>query len=62
VLIQPTDRGTAAGILFPIHWVARQDPDASPEVEYGWIELGTDMYESSLKSRARANERACISI
>src|SRR5258705_11595744 len=28
VLIQPTDRGTAAGILFPIHWVARQDPDA----------------------------------
>jgi mannose-1-phosphate guanylyltransferase len=83
VLIQPTDRGTAAGILFPIHWIARQDPDAivavfpsdhfvsepatfmafvariaawvhehparlvllgahptSPEVEYGWIELG----------------------
>jgi mannose-1-phosphate guanylyltransferase len=83
VLTQPTDRGTAAGILFPIHWVARQDPDAivavfpsdhfvsepatfmalvgriaawvhehparlvllgahptSPEVEYGWIELG----------------------
>jgi len=83
VLIQPTDRGTAAGILFPIHWVARQDPDAivavfpsdhfvsepatfmalvgriavwvqehparlvllgahptSPEVEYGWVELG----------------------
>jgi len=28
VLMQPTDRGTAAGILFPIHWVARQDPDA----------------------------------
>ena len=28
VLTQPTDRGTAAGILFPIHWVARQDPDA----------------------------------
>ena len=28
VLVQPTDRGTAAGILFPIHWVARQDPDA----------------------------------
>ena len=83
VLIQPADRGTAAGILFPIHWIARQDPDAivavfpsdhfvsepatfmalvariaawvhehparlvllgahptSPEVEYGWIELG----------------------
>ena len=83
VLMQPTDRGTAAGILFPIHWVARQDPDAivavfpsdhfvsepatfmalvariaawvrehparlvllgapptSPEVDYGWIELG----------------------
>jgi mannose-1-phosphate guanylyltransferase len=83
VLTQPTDRGTAAGILFPIHWVARQDPDAivavfpsdhfvsepatfmalveriaawvhehparlvllgahptSPEVEYGWVELG----------------------
>src|SRR2546422_957313 len=83
VLIQPTDCGTAAGILFPMHWIARQDPDAivavfpsdhfvsepatfmafvariaawvhehparlvllgahptSPEVEYGWIELG----------------------
>ena len=83
VLMQPTDRGTAAGILFPIHWVAHQDPDAivavfpsdhfvsepatfmalvgriavwvqehparlvllgahptSPEVEYGWVELG----------------------
>ena len=83
MLIQPTDRETAAGILFPIHWVARQDPDAivavfpsdhfvsepvifmalvariaawvhehparlvllgahptSPEVDYGWIELG----------------------
>jgi mannose-1-phosphate guanylyltransferase len=83
VLVQPADRGTAAGILFPLHWVARRDPDAtvavfpsdhfvsepatfmayiaqvaawvdehpdrlvllgahatSPEVEYGWIELG----------------------
>jgi len=83
VLTQPTDRGTAAGILFPIHWIARQDPDVivavfpsdhfvsepatfmalvgriaawvhehparlvllgahptSPEVEYGWVELG----------------------
>ena len=28
MLIQPTDRGTAAGILFPIHWIARQDSDA----------------------------------
>ena len=86
VLIQPTDCGTAAGILLPIHWVARQDPDAivavfpsdhfvsepatflalvariaawvrehparlvllgahptGPEVEYGWIELGSPL-------------------
>jgi mannose-1-phosphate guanylyltransferase len=28
VLVQPIDRGTAAGILLPIHWVSRQDPDA----------------------------------
>jgi mannose-1-phosphate guanylyltransferase len=29
VLIQPADRGTTAGILFPIHWVFRQDPYAT---------------------------------
>ena len=28
VLVQPTGRGTAAGILFPIHWIACQDPEA----------------------------------
>jgi mannose-1-phosphate guanylyltransferase len=32
VLIQPADRGTAAGILFPAHWVYRQDPDATVAV------------------------------
>jgi mannose-1-phosphate guanylyltransferase len=31
-LIQPADRGTTAGILFPVHWVARQDPDATVAV------------------------------
>ena len=29
VLVQPGDRGTAAGILLPIHWVVRQDPEAT---------------------------------
>jgi len=29
VLVQPADRGTAAGILFPVHWVARRDPAAT---------------------------------
>lgn len=86
MLIQPSDRGTAAGILLPLHWIARQDPGAtvavfpsdhfvsepatfmahvtqiaawveehtdrlvllgahatSPEVEYGWIELGRSL-------------------
>lgn len=28
VLAQPEDRGTAAGILFPAHWIHRRDPDA----------------------------------
>ena len=28
VLIQPVQRGTAAGILHPAHWIARTDPDA----------------------------------
>ena len=28
VLAQPADRGTAAGVLFPAHWIAWQDPDA----------------------------------
>ncbi|HBH00897.1 MAG TPA: hypothetical protein DDZ42_03080 [Candidatus Rokubacteria bacterium] len=29
VLLQPEDRGTAAGILLPAHWVARRDPGAT---------------------------------
>jgi mannose-1-phosphate guanylyltransferase len=28
LLVQPADRGTAAGILLPVHWIARQDPGA----------------------------------
>jgi mannose-1-phosphate guanylyltransferase len=32
VLVQPTDRGTAAGVLFPVHWVVRQDPGATVAV------------------------------
>jgi mannose-1-phosphate guanylyltransferase len=28
VLRQPEDRGTAAGILFPAHWIAWRDPEA----------------------------------
>jgi mannose-1-phosphate guanylyltransferase len=29
VLAQPEDRGTAAGVLFPAHWVAARDPRAT---------------------------------
>jgi mannose-1-phosphate guanylyltransferase len=29
VLAQPEDRGTAAGVLFPAQWIARQDRDAT---------------------------------
>ena len=25
---QPEDRGTAAGLLYPVHWILRRDPDA----------------------------------
>jgi mannose-1-phosphate guanylyltransferase len=28
VLVQPLDRGTAAGIFFPAHWIYSSDPDA----------------------------------
>lgn len=28
VLVQPADRSTAAGILLPVHWIARRDPGA----------------------------------
>lgn len=28
VIVQPRDRGTAAGVLLPVHWIARQDPRA----------------------------------
>ena len=26
--MQPSDRGTGAGILLPVHWIARRDPEA----------------------------------
>jgi len=29
LLVQPANRGTAAGILLPVHWIFRQDPDAT---------------------------------
>ena len=29
LLLQPEDRGTAAGILLPAHWIARRDPGAT---------------------------------
>jgi mannose-1-phosphate guanylyltransferase len=32
VLVQPVDRGTTAGILFPAHWVSWRDPDATVAV------------------------------
>ena len=32
MLVQPADRGTAAGILLPVHWIARQDPSATVAV------------------------------
>jgi mannose-1-phosphate guanylyltransferase len=32
VLVQPADRGTAAGVLFPLHWIARRDPGATVAV------------------------------
>jgi mannose-1-phosphate guanylyltransferase len=32
VLVQPDDRGTAAGVLFPAQWVAWQDPEATVAV------------------------------
>lgn len=32
VLVQPDNRGTAAGILFPAHWISWRDPDATVAV------------------------------
>lgn len=32
VLAQPEDRGTAAGVLFPAHWISWQDPGATVAV------------------------------
>lgn len=29
VLPQPSDRGTGAGVLFPVHWIHHRDPDAT---------------------------------
>ena len=32
ILAQPDDRGTAAGILFPVQWISMRDPDATVAV------------------------------
>lgn len=32
VLVQPENRGTAAGVLFPAHWIQWQDPEATVAV------------------------------
>lgn len=32
VLVQPEDRGTAAGVLFPAHWIQWRDPEATVAV------------------------------
>lgn len=32
MLVQPADRGTAAGILFPVQWISRHDPGATVAV------------------------------
>ncbi|MFQ5830111.1 MAG: sugar phosphate nucleotidyltransferase [Candidatus Methylomirabilia bacterium] len=32
VLVQPESRGTAAGVLFPAHWIQWQDPEATVAV------------------------------
>ena len=32
VLVQPVDRGTAAGVLLPVQWIFRQDPEATVAV------------------------------
>ncbi len=32
VLVQPRDRGTAAGMLLPVHWIAWRDPGAAVAV------------------------------
>lgn len=32
ILVQPLDRGTAAGILLPIHWISWRDPKATVAV------------------------------
>lgn len=29
VLVQPEDRGTAAGALYPVHWIGGRDPEAT---------------------------------
>ncbi|MEX2224038.1 MAG: sugar phosphate nucleotidyltransferase, partial [Candidatus Rokuibacteriota bacterium] len=32
ILAQPLDRGTAAGILYPVHWIAWRNPEATVAV------------------------------
>ena len=58
VLVQPEDRGTAAGILYAAHWIAWRDPAATVAVfPSDHFILGEATFMAHVEDVARAAER-----
>lgn len=58
VLVQPEDRGTAAGILYAAHWIGWRDPDATVAIfPTDHFILGEATFMAHVAEVARAVER-----
>ena len=58
VLVQPEDRGTAAGILYAAHWIARRSPEATVAIfPSDHFILGEATFMAHVQEVARSLER-----
>jgi len=58
VLVQPVDRGTAAGILYPAHWIAWRNPEATVAIfPSDHFILGEATFMAQVLEVARALDR-----
>jgi mannose-1-phosphate guanylyltransferase len=58
VLVQPIDRGTAAGILYPAHWIAWRNPEATVAIfPSDHFILGEATFMAQVLEVARALDR-----
>lgn len=58
LLAQPCDRGTAAGLLYPAHWIAWRDPEATVAIfPSGHFVLGEATFMAHVDEVARSVDR-----